>query len=75
VSCPEAFDEHGFPIQEDGAITVIPGLYFVGVHFLRKRKSSLIGVGDNARPSPASYSSESSRRAAERGARSTAAAR
>jgi putative flavoprotein involved in K+ transport len=42
-------DELGFPIQKDGASTVIPGLYFVGVHFLRKRKSSLlIGVGDDA---------------------------
>jgi putative flavoprotein involved in K+ transport len=28
---------------------VVPGLYFVGVHFLRKRKSSLlIGVGEDA---------------------------
>ena len=27
----------------------MPGLYFVGVHFLRKRKSSLlIGVGEDA---------------------------
>jgi putative flavoprotein involved in K+ transport len=42
-------DELGFPIQKDGASTVIPGLYFVGVHFLGKRKSSLlIGVGDDA---------------------------
>ena len=32
-----------------GASTVVPGLYFVGVHFLRKRKSSLlIGVGEDA---------------------------
>jgi putative flavoprotein involved in K+ transport len=46
---PEAFDESGYPIQEDGASTVIPGLYFVGVHFLRKRKSSiLLGVGEDA---------------------------
>ena len=45
----EAFDEHGFPIHEEGASTVVPGLYFVGVHFLRKRKSSLlIGVGEDA---------------------------
>jgi putative flavoprotein involved in K+ transport len=44
-----AFDEMGFPIQEDGASTVVPGLYFAGVHFLRKRKSSLlIGVGEDA---------------------------
>jgi putative flavoprotein involved in K+ transport len=29
--------------------TVIPGLYFVGVHYLRKRKSSLLyGVGEDA---------------------------
>ena len=46
---PEAFDELGFPIQQDGGSTVIPGLYFVGVHFLRKRKSSLlVGVGEDA---------------------------
>jgi putative flavoprotein involved in K+ transport len=46
---PDAFDEHGFPIHEDGASTVVPGLYFVGVHFLRKRKSSLLGgVGEDA---------------------------
>jgi putative flavoprotein involved in K+ transport len=49
VRCPGAFDELGFPIHEDGASTVSPGLYFVGVHFLRKRKSSLlIGVGEDA---------------------------
>ena len=45
----EAFDEMGFPIHEDGASTVVRGLYFCGVHFLRKRKSSLlIGVGEDA---------------------------
>jgi putative flavoprotein involved in K+ transport len=45
----EAFDELGFPIHEDGASTVVPGLYFVGVHFLRKRKSSLLfGVSEDA---------------------------
>jgi putative flavoprotein involved in K+ transport len=44
-----AFDELGFPIHDEGASTVVPGLYFVGVHFLRKRKSStLIGVGEDA---------------------------
>jgi putative flavoprotein involved in K+ transport len=44
-----AFDELGFPIQREGASTVVPGLYFVGVHFLRKRKSSLLlGVGEDA---------------------------
>ncbi len=46
---PEAFDEHGFPIQVDGASTVIDGLFFVGTHFLRTRKSSvLLGVGEDA---------------------------
>ena len=49
VNCPGAFDELGFPIHAEGASTVAPGLYFVGVHFLRKRKSSLlIGVGEDA---------------------------
>jgi putative flavoprotein involved in K+ transport len=49
VALPEAFDEFGFPIHDDGASTVVDGLYFVGVHFLRKRKSSLLfGVGEDA---------------------------
>jgi putative flavoprotein involved in K+ transport len=49
VRCPGAFDESGFPVTEEGASTVAPGLYFVGVHFLRKRKSSLLlGVGEDA---------------------------
>jgi putative flavoprotein involved in K+ transport len=46
---PEAFDDLGFPIQRDGASTIVDGLYFVGVHFLRKRKSSIfLGVGEDA---------------------------
>ncbi len=49
VRLPGAFDEFGFPIHEEGASTVAPGLYFVGVHFLRKRKSALLnGVGEDA---------------------------
>jgi putative flavoprotein involved in K+ transport len=49
VHFPGAFDQLGFPIQEDGASSVVPGLYFIGTHFLRKRKSSLlIGVGEDA---------------------------
>ena len=45
----DAFDDQGFPIQRDGASTVVDSLYFVGSHFLRKRKSSLlIGVGEDA---------------------------
>ena len=46
---PGAFDEFGFPLHHEGASTAVRGLYFVGVHFLRKRKSSLlIGVGEDA---------------------------
>jgi putative flavoprotein involved in K+ transport len=46
---PEAFDDLGFPIHRNGASTVVPGLCFVGVPFLRKRKSSLLlGVGEDA---------------------------
>jgi putative flavoprotein involved in K+ transport len=49
VRIPGAFDELGFPVHEDGASTVADGLYFVGVHFLRTRKSSLfLGVGEDA---------------------------
>ena len=46
---PEAFDDLGFPIQRDGASTIVDGLYFIGVHFMRKRMSSLLlGVGEDA---------------------------
>ena len=46
---PDAFDDLGFPIHSDGASTVVPGLFFCGVHYLRKRKSSLfLGVGEDA---------------------------
>ncbi len=46
---PGAFDADGFPIQNDGASSEVDGLYFLGVHFLRKRKSSLLsGVGEDA---------------------------
>jgi putative flavoprotein involved in K+ transport len=49
IHVPGAFDELGFPIHADGASTVAPGLSFVGVHFLRTRKSSLLyGVGEDA---------------------------
>jgi putative flavoprotein involved in K+ transport len=44
-----AFDAMGFPLTDDGASTVVPGLFFCGVHFLRKRKSSfLYGIGEDA---------------------------
>ena len=46
---PDAFDDLGFPRHRDGASTTLPGLHFVGVHFLRKRKSALLlGVGEDA---------------------------
>ena len=49
VDIPGAFDELGFPVTDEGASTVAPGLAFAGVHFLRKRKSSLlVGVGEDA---------------------------
>jgi putative flavoprotein involved in K+ transport len=36
-------------VHDDGASSAVPGLYFCGVHFLRKRKSSLLmGVGEDA---------------------------
>ncbi|HAC47411.1 MAG TPA: FAD-dependent oxidoreductase [Chloroflexi bacterium] len=42
------FDDMGFPIQTDGA-TSVPGLYFVGVHWMRKFKSAILaGVGEDA---------------------------
>jgi putative flavoprotein involved in K+ transport len=46
---PKAFDDLGFPIQRDGASSIVDGLYFVGVHWLRQRKSALLfGVGEDA---------------------------
>jgi cation diffusion facilitator CzcD-associated flavoprotein CzcO len=49
VKYPEAFDDMGFPIQQDGSSTVVRGLHFMGVHFQRKRKSAtLLGVGEDA---------------------------
>ena len=45
----DAFDDMGFPLQRDGASTVVNGLYFVGVHWMRQRKSALLlGVGEDA---------------------------
>ncbi|MBI3647791.1 MAG: NAD(P)-binding domain-containing protein [Actinobacteria bacterium] len=49
VKVPGAFDELGFPNHVEGASSAAQGLYFVGVHFLRTRKSSLLcGVGKDA---------------------------
>ena len=41
-------DAMGFPVQTDGR-TSAPGLYFMGVHWMRKNKSSILyGVGEDA---------------------------
>jgi putative flavoprotein involved in K+ transport len=49
VHVPGAFDELGFPVHREGASVAAPGLYFVGVHFLRKARSALlVGVGEDA---------------------------
>jgi putative flavoprotein involved in K+ transport len=41
-------DEQGWPVHDRGA-SPVPGLFFVGLHWLRKRKSSLfLGVGEDA---------------------------
>lgn len=49
ISFPEAFDDLGFPVQEDGSSTIIHGLHFMGVHFQRKRKSAtFLGVAEDA---------------------------
>jgi putative flavoprotein involved in K+ transport len=49
IKFPGCFDELGFPIQVNGASSAVPGLYFLGTHFLRTRKSSLLaGVGEDA---------------------------
>ncbi|MDR5771515.1 MULTISPECIES: NAD(P)/FAD-dependent oxidoreductase [unclassified Caballeronia] len=42
------FDEDGYPVQKRG-VTAQPGLYFVGLPWLYKQKSGLLGgVGDDA---------------------------
>ena len=49
IDIPGAFDDLGFPVHREGESAVAPGLFFVGVHFLRTRKSSLLyGVGEDA---------------------------
>lgn len=42
------FDEFGYPVQQRG-VTAQPGLYFIGLQWLHKPKSSLLlGVGEDA---------------------------
>jgi putative flavoprotein involved in K+ transport len=41
-------DEQGWPVHDRG-VSPVDGLFFVGLHWLRKRKSSLfVGVGEDA---------------------------
>jgi putative flavoprotein involved in K+ transport len=43
------FEEHGEPIHKEGIAEKVPGLYFVGLHFLYSMSSAtLIGVGRDA---------------------------
>jgi putative flavoprotein involved in K+ transport len=43
------FDNGGEPIHEEGIVPNIPGMYFVGLHFLYSMTSAtLIGVGRDA---------------------------
>jgi putative flavoprotein involved in K+ transport len=42
--------DHKGQVRHDGGVADVPGLYLMGLPFLRRRKSSLIdGVGDDAR--------------------------
>ena len=42
--------EHKGQVRHDGGVVEAPGLYLMGLQFLRRRKSSLIdGAGDDAR--------------------------
>jgi putative flavoprotein involved in K+ transport len=44
------FDEHGEPRHEQGVVPSVPGLYFVGLHFLSAMSSaSLVGMPRDAR--------------------------
>jgi putative flavoprotein involved in K+ transport len=48
VRLPDAFDDLGFPIQQDGSSMIVRGLHFMGVPFQRNRKSaSFLGVAED----------------------------
>jgi putative flavoprotein involved in K+ transport len=61
------FDRKG-RLRHDGGVVDAPGMYVIGLPFLRRRKSSLIdGAGDDARDLSAHIAAHlSGRRAAER---------
>lgn len=50
IGIPGVVDDVGLPRQREGAAIAAPGLYFVGVPWLRTRRSPLLlGVGEDAR--------------------------
>lgn len=50
IDLPLRFESNGFPAQHKGAAEGVPGLYFVGLHFLYAFSSTMIhGVGRDAR--------------------------
>ena len=49
IEIPGVVDDMGFPVQENGSTVGVPGLWFVGVPWMRTRKSPLLlGVGEDA---------------------------
>jgi putative flavoprotein involved in K+ transport len=43
------FDQHGDPMHDKGEVTIVPGLYFVGLHFLYAMSSaSFAGIARDA---------------------------
>lgn len=50
IELPEAFGLDGEPLHERGCVAAVPGLYFVGLHFLFAHSSaSLVGVARDAK--------------------------
>src|SRR5262249_24572953 len=44
------FDAHGDPMHEKGVVRDVPGLYFLGLHFLSAMSSAtLMGIGRDAK--------------------------
>ncbi|MBN3785766.1 NAD(P)-binding domain-containing protein [Burkholderia sp. Ac-20353] len=62
IKVPEVFDAAGAPVHRRG-ITEVPGLYFLGLPWLYKRKSTfLMGVGEDAAHIAATIADESRQR-------------
>jgi putative flavoprotein involved in K+ transport len=61
------FEENGEPVHELGIVKKIPGLYFVGLHFLYSMTSAtLMGVGRDAKRIAGVIASRTSARSSER---------